>query len=108
GPVSADSADMLLQLAIGGAGILRMSEHVVGAAINAELLQPLLQGAQDPQAYPLYALMPPGRHQAPKVRVFIDFLIERLGSAPWRMGAKHNRYRPRPTSPTLASASPAP
>jgi DNA-binding transcriptional LysR family regulator len=86
GPVSADSADMLLQLAIGGAGILRMSEHVVGAAINAELLQPLLQGAQDPQAYPLYALMPPGRHQAPKVRVFIDFLIERLGSAPWRTG----------------------
>jgi hypothetical protein len=28
--------------------------------------------------------MPPGHHQAPKVRVFIDFLIERLGSAPWR------------------------
>ncbi len=27
GPVSADSADMLLQLAIGGAGILRLSEH---------------------------------------------------------------------------------
>ena len=84
GSVSADSADMLLQLAIGGAGILRLSEHVVAPSIHEGLLQPLLQDAQDPETYPLFALMPPGHHQAPKVRAFIDFLIERLGSAPWR------------------------
>ena len=84
GPVSADSADMLLQLAIAGAGILRLSEHVVARSIHEGLLEPLLQDAQDPQTYPLFALLPPGRHQAPKVRAFIDFLIERLGSAPWR------------------------
>jgi len=88
GPVSADSAGMLLQLAIGGAGILRLSEHVVARSIHEGLLQPLLQDAHDPEVYPLYALLPPGRHQTPKVRVFIDFLIERLGSAPWRMGVK--------------------
>jgi len=88
GPVSADSADMLLQLAIGGAGILRLSEHVVARSIREGLLQPLLQDAQDPETYPLFALLPPGRHQAPKVRVFIDFLIERLGSAPWRTGVR--------------------
>jgi DNA-binding transcriptional LysR family regulator len=90
GPVSADSADMLLQLAIGGAGILRLSEHVVARSIHEGLLQPLLQDAQDPETYPLFALLPPGRHQAPKVRIFIDFLIERLGSAPWRMGVKRS------------------
>lgn len=83
GPVSADSADMLLQLAIGGAGILRLSEHVVARSIHEGLLQPLLQDAQDPETYPLFALLPSGRHQAPRLRVFIDFLIERLGSAPW-------------------------
>jgi DNA-binding transcriptional LysR family regulator len=86
GPVSADSADMLLQLAIAGAGILRLSEHVVAPSIHEGLLQPLLQDAQDPDTYPLFALLPPGHHQAPKVRAFIDFLIERLGSAPWRAG----------------------
>jgi DNA-binding transcriptional LysR family regulator len=91
GPVSADSADMLLQLAIGGAGILRLSEHVVARSIHEGLLQPLLEDTQDPEIYPLYALLPPGRHQALKVRVFIDFLIERLGSVPWRMGAKRSR-----------------
>ena len=84
GRVSADSADMLLQLAIGGAGILRLSEHVVARSIHKGLLQPLLQDVQDPETYPLFALLPPGHHQAPKVKVFIDFLIERLGSAPWR------------------------
>jgi DNA-binding transcriptional LysR family regulator len=86
GPISADSADMLLQLAIAGAGILRLSEHVVAPSIHDGLLQPLLQEAQDPETYPLFALLPPGHHQAPKVRAFIDFLIERLGSAPWRAG----------------------
>jgi DNA-binding transcriptional LysR family regulator len=89
GPVSADSADMLLRLAIEGVGILRLSEHVVARSIHEGLLQALLQDAQDPESYPLYALLPPGRHQAPKVRVFIDFLIERLGSAPWRIGSVH-------------------
>ena len=84
GAVSADSADMLLGLAIEGAGILRLSEHVVADAIHKGKLEPLLQDAQDPVKYPLWALLPPGRHQAPKVRAFLDFLIERLGSTPWQ------------------------
>jgi DNA-binding transcriptional LysR family regulator len=86
GPVSADSADMLLGLAMEGAGILRLSEHVVADAIHKGQLEPLLQDAQDPEKYPLWALLPPGRHQAPKVRAFLDFLIERLGSTPWQAG----------------------
>jgi len=93
GTVSADSADMLLGLAIEGAGILRISEHVVAEAIKKGQLEPLLQDVQDPEKYPLWGLLPPGRHQAPKVRAFLDFLIERLGSAPWR--ADHDRKRRR-------------
>jgi DNA-binding transcriptional LysR family regulator len=93
GPVSADSASMLLELAVGGAGIVRLSEHVVARSIGEGLLQPLLQDAQDPETYPLYALLPPGRHQVPKVKVFVDFLIERLGPAPWRAGVRANHSR---------------
>jgi DNA-binding transcriptional LysR family regulator len=97
GTVSADSADMLLKLAIEGAGILRISEHVVAEAIAKGQLEPLLQDVQDPEKYPLWALLPPGRHQAPKIRAFLDFLIERLGSAPWRNGSRpdHGRRRRR-------------
>jgi DNA-binding transcriptional LysR family regulator len=93
GRVSADSADMLLRLAIEGAGILRLSEHVVADAIQKEWLEPLLQDVQDPEKYPLWALFPSGRHQAPKVKAFLDFLIERLGSAPWRIGSAANHSR---------------
>ena len=93
GPVIADSADMLLKLAIEGVGILRLGEHIVAGSIEKGLLEPLLQDVQDPQSYPLCALMPPGRHQTLKVRAFLDFLIERLGSAPWRIGVKANRRR---------------
>jgi DNA-binding transcriptional LysR family regulator len=96
GPVTADSADMLLGLAIEGAGILRLSEHVVAEAIQKGQLEPLLQDVQDSEKYPLWALLPPGRHQAPKVRAFLDFLIERLGPAPWRTGSKTNDVRTAP------------
>lgn len=54
GLVTADSADMLLGLAIEGAGILRLSEHVVAEAIQKGQLEPILQDAQDPEKYPLY------------------------------------------------------
>src|SRR5262249_28915295 len=64
---------------------------VVARSIQEGLLQILLQDAQDPEINPFYALMPPGRHQSAKAKAFIDFLIERLGSGPWRTGAGTNR-----------------
>src|SRR6516165_7886620 len=90
GPVSADSTAMLLGLAVQGAGILRLSEHVVAEAIQKGELEPVLQKAQDPEQYPLWALLPPGRNQAPKVKAFLDFLVDRLGSIPWRTRGRNN------------------
>jgi DNA-binding transcriptional LysR family regulator len=90
GPVSADSTAMLLGLAVQGAGILRLSEHVVAEAIQKGELEPLLQKVQDPEQYPLWALLPPDRNQAPKVKAFLDFLVDRLGSAPWRNRGRGN------------------
>jgi len=84
GPVSADSADMLTRLAIEGAGIVRLGEMAVAGAIGKGLLVPLLQDVLEPEKYPLRAVLPPGRQRALKVKVFLEFLIERLGSAPWR------------------------
>jgi DNA-binding transcriptional LysR family regulator len=87
GPITADSADMLLRLAIEGAGILRLGDFVTASAVRNGLLEPLLQDVQEPEKYPLWAVMPSGRQQAPKVRAFVDYLIERFGSAPWRKSA---------------------
>jgi DNA-binding transcriptional LysR family regulator len=66
-----------------------MSEHVVAPSISAGLLEPLLEDAQDPETYPLRALMASGRQQTPKVRAFLEFLSERLGAEPWRAVARN-------------------
>ena len=84
GPVIADSAHMLLKLAVAGAGIIRFGDIIVAQAIHEGLLVPLLQEFQEPETYPLWAILPPGRQRIPKVKVFLDFLMERFGSAPWR------------------------
>lgn len=84
GPVSADSAHMLLQLATEGLGIVRFGDSVVARAIQMGLLEPLLQDWEEPDNFPLWAILPSARQRAPKVRVFLEFLAERFSSAPWR------------------------
>jgi DNA-binding transcriptional LysR family regulator len=82
--VSADSSDVLLRLAVEGVGIVRLGELAVGRALRNGLLEPLLLDLQVSEGYPLWALLPPGRQRSPKVKVFLEFLNERLGLAPWR------------------------
>jgi DNA-binding transcriptional LysR family regulator len=88
GAVSADSSDVLLRLAIEGVGIVRLGELAVARALQNGLLEPLLLDVQVSEGYPLWALLPPGRQRSPKVKVFLEFLRERLGQAPWRTAAK--------------------
>jgi DNA-binding transcriptional LysR family regulator len=84
GPVGADSAHMLLRLAIEGLGIIRFGDNVVARAVQEGLLEVVLQDFQEPNGFPLWAMLPPGRQRTPKVKVFLDFLIERFGPAQWR------------------------
>jgi DNA-binding transcriptional LysR family regulator len=84
GVVSADSSDVLLRLAMEGVGIVRLGELAVARALRNGSLEPLLLDVQVSEGYPLWALLPPGRQRSPKVKVFLEFLTERLGLAPWR------------------------
>ena len=84
GPIVADSAHMLLRLAISGAGIIRFGDIIVAQAIRDGRLVPLFENWQQPAGFPLWATFLPGRQRAPRVRAFLDFLMERFGTAPWR------------------------
>lgn len=84
GPVSADSSDVLVKLAIEGVGIVRLGELAVARALISGALVPLLQNALVQEGYPLWAVLPPGRQRSAKVKVFLEFLAETLGRAPWR------------------------
>jgi DNA-binding transcriptional LysR family regulator len=84
GPVAADSAHMLLKLAISGAGVVRFGDIIVANAVRDGLLVPLLEDWQELATFPLWALHQAGRQRVPRVKAFVDFLTECFGGAPWR------------------------
>jgi DNA-binding transcriptional LysR family regulator len=84
GNVVANSAETVLQLAIAGVGITRMADVMVGEAITAGKLVPILREWNHVESVPLYATYPSGRNLSPKVRAMVDFLVAEFASAPWR------------------------
>jgi DNA-binding transcriptional LysR family regulator len=86
GRVAVGSADALMRLAVAGGGIARLGDVVVADAIRSGALVPLFQDVHVAEAAPITAVYPAGRHRAPKVRVFIEFLVSQFRHAPWRIG----------------------
>jgi DNA-binding transcriptional LysR family regulator len=83
--VTTDDAEAALRLAIEGAGIVRLSDVIVGGPLlNGELVA-VLAGIHHVEPFPLAAIYPSGRHRLPRVAVFLQFLQERFGHAPWRL-----------------------
>ncbi len=83
--VSTDDAEAALRLAIEGAGIIRLSEVIVGSPLRDGQLVALLTDSHHVEPFPLSMVYPAGRQRLPRVAVFIDFLIERFAHAPWRL-----------------------
>jgi DNA-binding transcriptional LysR family regulator len=84
GNVNANNAETLLQLAATGVGIIRLADVIVSDGIRAGWLVPILSDVSHDEPLPLSAVYPPGKHKSPRVAAFVNFLIERFGSAPWR------------------------
>jgi len=77
GPVLSDSGDALLAFAQAGLGVAQLPDFVCQAALDDGSVVPLLEDfAEAPRT--IWAVMPPGRHTSPKVRVLVDFLLEHL------------------------------
>ena len=87
GNVVANNAETVLQLAVAGVGITRLTDVIVGDAIQRGELVPILRDWHHVEPVPLYATYPSGRNLSPKIRVMVDFLVEQFGNAPWRRGA---------------------
>ena len=85
--VTTDNGEAAMRLALGGAGIARLADVIIGEPIRSGLLVPLLTDVHHTELLPLSAIYLAGRHRLPKVRVFLDFLVEQFASAPWRVNA---------------------
>jgi DNA-binding transcriptional LysR family regulator len=72
----------LREAAIAGAGLAYLPTFIVHEAVADGRLEVCLSGFErDPIA--LYAVYPSTRHLSAKIRAFIDFLVEKLGSEPF-------------------------
>ncbi|MCF8178447.1 MAG: LysR family transcriptional regulator [Sulfuritalea sp.] len=86
GNVSANNAETVLQLAVSGVGITRLTDVIVGDALRSGKLMPILVDWHHVEPVTLYATYPSGRNLSPKVRAMVDFLVDEFSSAPWRQG----------------------
>ncbi|ABD68955.1 transcriptional regulator, LysR family [Rhodoferax ferrireducens T118] len=76
GNVVANNAETVLQLAVAGVGITRLTNVIVSAAIARRELVPILTDWHHVEPVPLFASYPSGRNLAPKVRAMVDFLVD--------------------------------
>ena len=75
----------LLHAALHHQGIVSLPTYMLGDYIaNGELIPVLLENNTRKLEYSLYALYHPGHYQDPKVRSFIDFIVEKIPlNPPW-------------------------
>ncbi len=80
------NAEACLQAAEAGLGIARVPSFVAGASLRAGTVRSILSGYEE-EPRGLYAVYPPARHLALKVRVLVDFLADAFrGQAKWDDG----------------------
>lgn len=75
----ANSGEAVRDLALAGVGIARLATFLVGDDIAAGRLERLLADYHEPQENVIHAVYPSRRHLSPKVRAFVDTLVEEMG-----------------------------
>jgi DNA-binding transcriptional LysR family regulator len=81
GNLHSNNGDLLAEVAAQGAGIVFEPAFIVGPELRAGRLVPLLQEFVAPPM-PIYAVYPSRKHLSAKVRLFVDFLVERFSQGP--------------------------
>ena len=74
---------ILFELCMAGIGIMRLAEHLAVPAIRCGKLVPLLTDYQAEDAAAIYAVYLPERQLVPRVRAFVDHLVEVFRDPPW-------------------------
>lgn len=76
----ANNAEVLRDAAVSGRGVAVLPVFIAEAALKSGELQSFLSDYKTPPLT-LYAIYPPTRHLATKVRLFIDYLVKRFSKA---------------------------
>ncbi len=76
-----NNGDVLRQAAVAGLGIALLPAFIVRRELASGALLQLLDGFE-PKPLTFYAIYPPTRFMSAKLRLFIDFLVDRFRKAP--------------------------
>jgi DNA-binding transcriptional LysR family regulator len=83
GRFATDNAEVLRDAAVSGLGLVCLLDFMMSRELEAGTLRVVLED-ETVEGRPLYAVQPLHRHPSAKVRAFIDYLVEVIGSAPSR------------------------
>lgn len=81
GPYQANNGDVLLQGVLRGLGISFLPEFLVRGGIEDGRLEQVLADYSVPELS-VFAVSPPNRYQATKIRIFVDYLADRYSHSP--------------------------
>lgn len=80
--VSVNSSQAYLACCLAGLGLIQAPREGLGPLLaDGSLVEVLPEWNAEP--LPVSVVFPTGRHLAPRVRIFVDWLAETLGAAPW-------------------------
>jgi LysR family transcriptional regulator for bpeEF and oprC len=99
GNLDLDQGELLLEAAASGLGICQALHFMVEGHVQAGKLVEILREHAAPGP-PIHALCLPGQRSSPRVRAFIDFLVDELASQDLAGGATA------PASPAVRNAGP--
>lgn len=110
GSIICNTVEALHDLVLAGMGITLLPGYMAGVDIRNGKLKRLLPEWEIETGTHLYAVYLPTRHMAPKVRVFVDFLVERFGfdaaKGPYEDDAERIRgAAENPGNPTATASS---
>jgi DNA-binding transcriptional LysR family regulator len=80
--ICSNNAEILRDAALAGRGVALLPTFIAGAALQTGALVSVLADYRAP-ALALHALYPQTRHLSAKIRLFIDFLVERFADRPY-------------------------
>ena len=86
GAIAVNEGDAILTTLLAGGGLGMTQEFLAGPFVKEKKLVPLLEEIVR-EDNPIYAVYPSSRHLSPKVRAFVDFLVETYGPKPYWMNA---------------------
>jgi len=78
----ANGGEAVRDLALAGLGLARLAGFLVSPDIRAGRLVPVLTDYAEIRDTAIHAVYPHRRHLSPKVRAFVDFLVEKMTPVP--------------------------